>query len=94
MPGEETPLQRWQALRTDGHDVNIVHVQPGVGKDAHPYEAGESFMLVLRGRLDVTVDGLHCALHPGQMLLLERGANRGFTAGPEGAVFVAAHLRG
>lgn len=51
-------------------------------------------MLVLSGLLDLHVDGQVYPLTAGQLAIIPSGAVRGFTAGPEGATFFAAHLRG
>lgn len=87
------PVRKEELYRADAHDFNVVQVQPGMGKPPHPYDAGDSFMLITAGLLNLVVDGETLPLGPGQLALIPQGVVRGFTAGPEGATFFAAHLR-
>lgn len=93
-PTGSGPVRKEELYRADRHDFNLVQVQPGMGKPLHPHHAGDSFMLVTVGLLNLTVDGETFPLGPGQVAFIPQGAVRGFTAGPEGATFFAAHLRG
>lgn len=88
------PVRKEEIYRADSHDFNLVQVQPGMGKPPHPYHGGDSFMLITAGLLHLTVDDAIFPLTPGQLVLIPKGAVRGFTGGPEGATFFAAHLRG
>ncbi len=88
------PVRKEELYRADAHDFNLVQVEAGAGKPPHPYTAGDSFMLVLSGLLNLVVDGNTYPLEPGTLAVIPKGAVRGFTAGPEGATFFAAHLRG
>lgn len=75
------------------HDFNFIQADPGEYKAPHPYGAGDSFMLVLSGSMDLNVDGETYPLKAGQLALIPKGAHRGFTAGPAGMTMFAAHLR-
>jgi mannose-6-phosphate isomerase-like protein (cupin superfamily) len=75
------------------HDFNYIQAEPGHYKAPHPYGAGDSFMLVLSGAMDLIVDGETFPLMAGQLAVIPKGAHRGFTAGPEGMTMFAAHLR-
>ncbi|HYF75791.1 MAG TPA: cupin domain-containing protein [Symbiobacteriaceae bacterium] len=75
------------------HDFNYIQADPGHHKSPHPYGAGDSFMLILTGSMELMVDGETFPLKAGQMAVIPKGAHRGFTAGPEGMTMLAAHLR-
>lgn len=75
------------------HDFNYIQADPGHYKAPHPYGAGDSFMLVLAGSMELIVDGQMFPLKAGQLAVIPKGAHRGFTAGPEGMTMFAAHLR-
>ena len=75
------------------HDFNYIQADPGLVKTPHPYGAGDSFMLILAGSMELNVDGEIYPLKAGQMAILPKGSMRGFTAGPEGLTMLAAHLR-
>jgi len=75
------------------HDFNYIQADPGLHKNPHPYGAGDSFMLVLAGSMELFVDGTSYAVSAGQFVVLPKGAVRGFTAGPEGLTMFAGHLR-
>lgn len=92
-PAGAPPLYKEIIYNAEAHDVNLIRVAPGTVKPPHAYTAGDAFMLVLSGRLDLQVEGQTYPLTPGTLALVPRGAARGFTAGPEGAVFLAVHLR-
>lgn len=93
-PGGTPPVLKEELYRQAAHDFNLVRVEAGAGKPPHPYADGDSFMLVLSGQLELQVDGQSQTLNPGQLAFIPKGAVRGFTAGPAGAAFFAAHLRG
>lgn len=93
-PAGTPPVLKEELYRADAHDFNLVRVDAGVGKPPHPYNAGDSFMLVMSGLLNLNVDGQTYALNAGDLAMIPKGATRGFTAGPEGCTFFAAHLRG
>jgi quercetin dioxygenase-like cupin family protein len=88
------PLNRETLYQGDSHDFNCVQAKPGFRMEPHPYTAGDAFMLVLAGAMDLIVDGQTFTLQPGQLAVIPKGATRGFTAGPEGFTMLAAHLRG
>lgn len=92
-PAGLMPVLKEELYRADAHDFNLVRVDAGVGKPPHPYNAGDSFMLVLSGLLNLVVDEKSYALEAGTLAIIPKGATRGFTAGSEGATFFAAHLR-
>ncbi|HYF94585.1 MAG TPA: cupin domain-containing protein [Symbiobacteriaceae bacterium] len=87
------PLVRECLYAAIPHDFNYVQADPGLYKEPHAYGAGDSFMLVLAGSLELIVDGETYSLKAGQMAVIPCGAVRGFTAGPEGMTMMAAHLR-
>ncbi|BDG60073.1 cupin domain-containing protein [Caldinitratiruptor microaerophilus] len=93
-PPGTPPVLKEELYRADAHDFNLVRADPGADRPPHPHDAGDSFMLVLEGELHLHVDGRVYPLMPGQLAVIPRGAVRGFTAGPQGATFFAAHLRG
>lgn len=93
-PEGSPPVWKEELYRAGQNDFNLVQVEPGAGKPPHPYAAGDSFMLVLAGKLDLQVDGQVYSLDPGQLAVIPKGAVRGFTAGAAGATFFAAHLPG
>lgn len=92
-PAGAPPLLRDELCRGASYDVNLVRIDANLEKPAHPFEAGDSFMLVLAGLLHLVVDGQVYDLNAGDLAWIPKGAVRGFTAGPEGATMVAAHLR-
>lgn len=69
-------------------------MEPKIVRFREPKPAGDAFMFVVEGRLTVTVDGRAYDLGTGDLAIVPKGAARGFAAGPEGATFMAAHLRG
>ena len=87
------PLFREQLYTAPAHDFNFVQAEPGLFKEPHPYGAGDTFMLVLKGSMELLVDGSAYRLSEGQVAFIPKGAVRGFTAGPEGFTMFAAHLR-
>lgn len=93
-PADSLPILREELYRAEAHDFNLIRVDPEVEKPPHPYTAGDSFMLVLAGRLQLMVDGQSYDLRPGDLAFIPKGAVRGFRTGPEGATFFAGHLRG
>lgn len=93
-PAGSMPVFKEELYRGAHQDFNLVRVDAGITKPAHPYEAGDSFMLILAGSMNLLVDGETYALSAGQMAVIPKGATRGFTAGPEGLTFFAAHLQG
>lgn len=93
-PVGSLPVLKDELYRADAHDFNLVRVDAGIGKPPHPYNAGDSFMLVLSGLLNLVVDGQTYPLEAGALAVIPKGATRGFTAGPDGATFFATHLRG
>ncbi len=92
-PTGSPPVLKEELYRAGHHDFNVVRVEPGVGKPPHPHDAGDSFMLVLSGLLNLQVDGKMYPLNPGELAVIPKGAVRGFNAGPDGATFFAAHLK-
>lgn len=88
------PLLRNELYRADAHDFNLIQVDANVTKDPHPYDHGDSFMIIVAGSMKLQVDGTFYPLSAGQMAIIPKGAMRGFVAGPEGLTFFAAHLRG
>lgn len=92
-PEGTQPLHREMLYQAPNHDFNLVQAEPGLTKPAHPYTAGEAFMLVMAGSMTLLVDGMAYELKAGQMAMVPKGAVRGFTAGPEGLTMLAAHLR-
>jgi len=87
------PLVRECLYAAIPHDFNYIQADPGLHKEPHPYGAGDSFMLILAGSIDLIVDGKTYPLTAGQMAVIPSGAMRGFTAGPEGMTMFAGHLR-
>ncbi|MFO7273746.1 MAG: cupin domain-containing protein [Bacillota bacterium] len=92
-PAGSPALLREELCRDASYDINLVRVDAGVEKPEHPFDAGDSFMLVLSGELRLVVDGQAYDLHPGDLAWIPKGAARGFTAGPGGMTMVAVHLR-
>lgn len=90
--GAEAPIQRTEMYRNQVLDLNLVRVDPGFRKPAHPFAEGDSLMLILAGELKLQVDGEEYVLRPMQLAVIPRGAARGFEAGAEGAMFAASHL--
>lgn len=88
------PFDKKTVYFADQHDFNVVQLGPGFYKDPHPYNAGDSFMLILSGQMDLIVDGKTYPLTAGSLAFIPKGAVRGFTAGPEGFTMFAGHLRG
>lgn len=86
------PVQRTEMYRNQVLDLNLVRVNPGFRKPAHPFTEGDSLMLILSGELKLQVDGEEYVLRPMQLAVIPRGAARGFEAGPQGAMFAASHL--
>lgn len=93
-PAGAPPLLIEELHRAEYHDLTLVRIDAGQSRPPHPYVAGDSFMLVLEGELDLLVDGRVFPLQSGQLALVPRGATRGFTSGSAGATFLAGHLRG
>lgn len=93
-PAGAPAILREELYRADTHDFNLVRIDPLMGPPPHPYPAGDSFMFVVTGLINLEVDGAQYELKTGQMAIIPKGAARGFKAGPEGAVLFAAHLRG
>lgn len=92
-PAGSPALLREEIYRAAAHDFNLVRLDANLEKPAHPYEASDSFMMVLQGLLHLVVDGQSYDLRAGELAWIPRGAVRGFTTGPDGAVMLAAHLR-
>lgn len=88
------PLMRELLYQGEGYDFNWIQVEPGLYKEPHPYAAGDSFMLVVKGAMTLLVDGGSYELGAGQLAIIPKGAVRGFTAGPDGFTMFAAHLKG
>ncbi|MFZ5826071.1 MAG: cupin domain-containing protein [Bacillota bacterium] len=93
-PAGAPALLKEELYRSEAHDFNWVRLDPGFVKEPAVYPAGDAFMFVVEGHLRVTVDGQVHNLERGDLVIVPKGATRGFSAGPEGAVFMAAHLRG
>ncbi|HYG58212.1 MAG TPA: cupin domain-containing protein [Symbiobacteriaceae bacterium] len=93
-PEGSGPLYRDMLYQAAAHDFNLIQAVPGFCKEPHPYPAGDAFMLVLQGSMELTVDGVAYPLAAGQLAIVPKGAVRGFTAGPEGFTMFAAHLKG
>lgn len=87
------PFDRELLYQGGHHDFNLIEAKPGFHKMPHPFEAGDSFMLVLKGSMDLIVDDKTYPLAAGQVAFIPKGATRGFTAGPEGFTMFAAHLK-
>jgi quercetin dioxygenase-like cupin family protein len=87
------PLSRDTLYQGSAHDFNLVKTAPGFFKDPHPYTAGDAWMLVLEGSMELLVDGASYDLTAGQMAIIPKGAVRGFRAGPKGFSMLAAHLK-
>lgn len=93
-PAGTPPVLQEELFDSGPNDVNLVRVDPGTFTPPHAYTAGDAFMLVLSGELCLHVDGHIYCLTGSHIAFIPRGARRGFTAGPEGCTFVAAHLSG
>lgn len=88
------PFDRELIYQGDSHDFNLIRANAGFHKMPHPYAAGDSFMLVLKGSMELIVEEKTYTLSAGQVAFIPKGASRGFTAGPEGFTMFAAHLKG
>ncbi|MFZ5817682.1 MAG: cupin domain-containing protein [Bacillota bacterium] len=93
-PAGSPPILKEELYRSEAHDFNWVRLDPGFTKEGAVYPAGDAFMFLVEGSLTVTVDDRRFELEPGDLVIVPRGATRGFVAGPAGATFMAAHLRG
>lgn len=93
-PAGAPAIFREELYRADAHDFNLVRIDPLMGPPPHPYPAGDSFMFVVSGYINLEVEGQPYELKAGQLAIIPKGAARGFKAGPEGATLFAAHLRG
>jgi glyoxylate utilization-related uncharacterized protein len=91
-PAGTMPVHREILFQADAHDFNWIRVDANVAKPPHPYDSGDSFMMIVAGNIDLNVDGQTYPMQAGDVAHIPQGAVRGFTTGPEGATIFAAHL--
>jgi mannose-6-phosphate isomerase-like protein (cupin superfamily) len=89
----QLPFDREMLYQGNHHDFNLIKAHAGFHKMPHPFHAGDSFMLVLKGSMELIVDDATYTLSEGQVAFIPKGASRGFTAGPDGFTMFAAHLK-
>lgn len=75
-------------------DLEVIRLVLPAGKAVPPHAvAGDITVQCLGGRLDVTVDGRHHPLHPGQLLYLPGGVRHGVEALDDACALVTIALR-
>jgi len=86
----EGPL--WGLASTD-LNATLLAWPPGHQVAEHVNDELDVLVVVLEGGGEVRVDGQEHFVSAGQALLIEKGAARSFTAGPEGLRYLSVHRR-
>ena len=80
-------------LESDELNATLLEWSAGGGSPEHVNDACDVLVFVVRGSLQLTVDGHENELAAGQALIIPRGSRRALTAGRDGARYLAAHRR-
>lgn len=82
----------WSAS-PEGVHVNLIALAADCSIGTHRNDALDVVVIVLAGSGRALVDGDEVALAPTLALVIPRGAERSFTAGPEGIRYLTVHAQ-
>jgi quercetin dioxygenase-like cupin family protein len=82
----------WGAASEDLNATVLVW-PAGEGPAEHVNDSRDVLYVVVDGSVELTVDGEPNELHPGDALIVPKGARRALVAGPDGVRYATAHLR-
>jgi quercetin dioxygenase-like cupin family protein len=78
---------------TDDLNLTLLAWPPGEGPGEHVNEERDVVLVVLDGSGTVMLDGDAHDVHAGTAVVVQKGARRGLTAGPEGILYLTVHRR-
>jgi mannose-6-phosphate isomerase-like protein (cupin superfamily) len=78
---------------TEDLNATVIEWPPGAGTPAHVNAERDVVLVVLEGSAEVALDGTASRVAAGEVMVLERGAERRVTAGPAGVRYLTVHRR-
>lgn len=82
----------WGAA-TNELNATVLEWPAGGGAPEHVNATRDVILVVLDGSAEIVLEGQHSRVGPGKTLVLEQGARRRVTAGPNGVRYVTVHRR-
>lgn len=94
LPGDLPTGALWRLQQSPRQlDANVVHLAGDQRVETNVEPALDVLLHVLQGSGQVLTEGEPIDLHPGSLLWLPRGSQRGLQAGPDGVSYLTVHVR-